>query len=59
MNHDDIIKEVRALREQLAVRHSYNVRVLFEEAKKRQQRSERRVVKLVPRLLETATEKTA
>ena len=59
MNHDDIIKEVRTLREQLAARHSYNVRVLYEEAKKRQQRSERKVVKLAPRLLETAGEKTA
>ena len=59
MNHDDIIKEVRTLREQLAARHSYNVRALYEDAKKRQQRSERKVVKLVPKLLETAAEKTA
>ncbi len=59
MNHDDIIKEVRTLREQLAAQHGYNVRLLYEEAKKRQQRSERKVVKLVPRVLETAAEKTA
>ena len=59
MNYDDIIKDVRALREQLAARHNYDVRALYEEAKKRQQISERKVVKLAPRLLETAAEKTA
>ncbi len=52
MNHDDIIKEVRATREQLAARHDYNVRALFMAAKERQQESERRVVKLVPKPLE-------
>lgn len=59
MNHDDIIKEVRTLREQLAARHSYNVRALYEEAKKRQQGNERKIVKLAPRLLEAVAEKTA
>ncbi len=59
MNHGDIIKEGRNLREQRAAQHSYNVRALYEEAKKRQQRSERKVVKLAPRLLETVAEKTA
>ena len=59
MNHDDIIKEVRTLREQLAARHNYDVRVLYGEAKKRQQRSERKVVKLTPRLMENAAESTA
>ena len=59
MNHDDIIKEVRTVREELAAQHSYDVRALYEEAKKRQQRSERKVVKLAPRLLETAVDKTA
>ena len=59
MNHDDIINEVRTLREQLAARHNYDVRALYEEAKKRQQGSKRKVVKLAPRLLERAGEKTA
>jgi len=59
MEHDDIIKEVRNLREQLAAQHGYNVRALYEEAKKRQQRSEHKVVKLAPRLLEITGEKTA
>ena len=52
MNHDDIIKEVRTIREQLAAQHSYNVRALFAAAKERQQESERKVVKLVPKPVE-------
>ena len=57
MNHDHIIKEVRAIREQLAASHGYNVRALFAEAKKRQKESGRKVVKLAPRLLKIADEK--
>lgn len=41
MDHDDIIKEVRTIREQLAALHDYNVRTLFLEAKKRQKASVR------------------
>jgi len=52
MNHDDIIKEVRTIREQLAARRDYNVRALFAAAKERQQESERKVVKLVPKPVE-------
>ena len=52
VNHDDIIKEVRTIREQLAAQHDYNVRALFAAAKERQQESERKVVKLVPKPLE-------
>lgn len=54
MDHDDIIKEVRTIREQLAALHDYNVRTLFFEAKKRQKASKRKVVKLAPRLLKMA-----
>ena len=57
MNHDDIIKEVRKIREQLAASHGYNVRALFAEAKKRQQESGRKVVELTPRRLKIADEK--
>ena len=52
MNHDYIIKEVRTVREQLATQHAYNVRALFAAAKERQQESERKVVKLVPKPVE-------
>ena len=58
MNHDDIIKEVRTIREQLAASHGYNMRALFAAAKKRQQESGRKVVKLTPRRLKIADEKT-
>ena len=54
MDHDNIIKEVRTIREELAALHDYNVRTLFREAKKRQKKSKRKVVKLAPRLLKTA-----
>ncbi|MCY3868630.1 MAG: hypothetical protein OXG87_03670 [Gemmatimonadetes bacterium] len=57
MNHDHIIKEVRTIREQLAASHGYNVRALFAAAKKRQQESGRKVVKLTPRRLKIADEK--
>jgi len=57
MNRDDIIKEVRTIREQLAASHGYNVRALFAAAKKRQQESGRKVVKLTPRRLKIADEK--
>ena len=40
MSHDDIIKEVRNLREQLAAQHGYNVRALYEDAKKCQQKKQ-------------------
>ena len=58
MNGDDIIQEVLMIREQLAASHGYNVRALFAEAKKRQKESGRKVVKLAPRRLKIADEKT-
>ena len=57
MNHDDIIQEVRTIREQLAASHGYNVRALFAEAKKRQKERGRKVVKLTSRRLKIADEK--
>ena len=52
MNHDDIIKEVRTIREKLAAQHAYDVRALFAAAKERQRGSKREVVKLVPKPVE-------
>ena len=57
MNGDDIMKEVRTIRKQLAASRDYNVRALFVEAKKRQEGSGRKVVKLPPRLLKIADKK--
>ena len=53
MNDDDIIEEVRRIREQLAAQHAYDVRALFAAARQRQQESGRKVVKLEPRRLES------
>ena len=55
MSHDDIIEEVRTFRDHLAARHDYDVRALFVEAKQRQQESERRVVELAPRFLDSTS----
>ena len=51
MNDDDVIKEVRAIRELLAARSGYSVRTLYEEAKRNQRKSDRKIVTLKPRLL--------
>ena len=51
MNHDEIIKEVREIREQLAAEKDHDVRMLYEEAKHRQRECNRRVVRLQPRFL--------
>ena len=58
MHRDEIIEEVRTIRERLAAQKGYDIRALYEEAKKRQQESDRKVVTLVPKLLENAEEKT-
>ena len=49
---DKIIREVRAVREELAARHDYDVRALYEAAKKRQRESKREVISLKPRRAE-------
>jgi hypothetical protein len=51
---DEVIREVRAVREELAARHDYDVRALYEAAKERQQESKRKVVSLKPRHAEPA-----
>ncbi|MCY4377602.1 MAG: hypothetical protein OXC31_27915 [Spirochaetaceae bacterium] len=54
MNHDQIIGEVRATRECLAAKNGCDIRTLYEEAKRRQQETDREIVELEPtrRLLE-------
>ena len=58
MNHDEIIKEVREIREQLAAQKNHDVRMLYEEAKQRQRKRNRQVVRLKPRLLVGTGEST-
>ena len=56
VNHDQIIGEVRVTRERLAAERGYDIRALYEEAKRRQQESYREIVDLEPRrLVETCT----
>ncbi len=58
MKQDDIISEVRAIRDRLASQRAYDVRALYEDAKQRQRRSDRKVVRLEPRLLARTGEDT-
>lgn len=49
MEHDEIIREVRTLRDGLAARHNYNVRALYEQARWQEREERRKVVHLEPR----------
>jgi len=53
-HHDEIIKEVRAIREAYAERFGFDVQALFRDAKERQQRAGRKTVALEPKRLEPA-----
>ncbi len=53
---DEVIREVRAIREALAAEHGYDVRAIFEAAKRRQVESKREVVCLVPRRVDRTVE---
>lgn len=59
MNQDEIIREVRAVREELAARHNYDVRALYEEAKRGEREGGRKVVRLEPRHLKDVTKRSA
>jgi hypothetical protein len=48
MADDYIVDEVRRLREQQAAKHGFDVKAILAAAKKRQRRSGRKVVSLVP-----------
>lgn len=51
-DHDEIIKEVRAIREAYAERFGFDIQALFQDAKERQQRGGRKTVALEPKRLE-------
>jgi hypothetical protein len=51
-DHDEIIKEVRAIREAYAERFGFDIQALFRDAKERQQRAGRKTVTLEPKRLE-------
>jgi hypothetical protein len=46
---DPIVAEVRQAREALAARFNYDLRAIFEDARKRQAEGGRKVVRLPPR----------
>ncbi|HLT48352.1 MAG TPA: hypothetical protein VK002_14045 [Rubricoccaceae bacterium] len=49
---DEVMREVRAIREAYAARFDYDVRALFEHARRRVQQSDREVVRREPRRVE-------
>ena len=49
MADDYIVDEVRCLREEQAAKHGFDVKAILAAAKKRQRRSRRRIVSLVPK----------
>lgn len=51
MPQDEIMREVRHLRDKKAAKHNYSVRALYEEAKVREKKTSRKVVRLEPRRL--------
>ncbi|HEX4961727.1 MAG TPA: hypothetical protein VF173_12865 [Thermoanaerobaculia bacterium] len=52
MEQDEIIREVRALREDYAARFGFDIRALYRDAKEREEKSKREVVALEPRPVE-------
>ena len=55
---DNIIKEIRAVRESYAAKFGYDIRALYEDAKKREGKRGHKVVSLEPRLLSQQEETT-
>ena len=49
MGRDYIVDEVRRIREEQAAKCHFDIKAILASAKKRQQRSGRKVVSLVPR----------
>ena len=49
MSQDEIIKEVRAIREAYAERFGFDVRAIYDDAKEREKTTSRKVVALKPR----------
>jgi len=54
MPQDEIIKEVRAIREAYASRFNFDIRAIYRDAKEHEGEEGRKVVSLRPRRTETA-----
>jgi hypothetical protein len=59
MAKDEIIREVRAVREAYAERFGFDIRALYRDAKEREGKSTRHVVSLEPKLVEPEAEQQA
>jgi hypothetical protein len=49
MTTDPIVEEVRRAREAQAVKHGFDLKAILSAARRRQQRSKRKVVSFVPK----------
>lgn len=56
---DDVIREVRAIRDEYAARFDYNPRALYEDAKRREAEDDREIVRLEPKRLDSSQKKSA
>ncbi|HEX9942706.1 MAG TPA: hypothetical protein VGG03_11860 [Thermoanaerobaculia bacterium] len=56
MAQDEIIREVRAIREAYAERFGFDIRALYNDAKEREGKGNRQVVALEPKLVKPAAE---
>ena len=59
MDHDEIIRDVRANREAYAEQFGYDIRALYRDAKEREGEGGRSVVSLEPRRIEPARDDEA
>jgi hypothetical protein len=55
MAQDEIIKEVRAIREAYGERFDFDIEAIFRDAKEREGKSNRKLVQLEPRCLTKVT----
>ena len=54
MEQDEIIKEVRAIREAYAERFGFDIRAIFRDVMERQEKSGRKLVTLEPKMVSTS-----
>lgn len=55
MNHDEIIKEVRSVREAYGQKFGFDISAIFRDAQSREQERNRRTVALEPKPAQTVT----
>jgi len=49
MPRDEVVDEIRRLREEQAAKNAFDVKAILAAAKKRQRRSRRKIVQLAPK----------